>query len=183
MRLMSLLVALGLALPALAEPQLGGGYEFHADEHAFAYEVLKDLNAHSISVDLEYCGFLYYDLDGELKATKAEKGRPASCLPKLPEGDVRIVASYHTHAAFDAMSFNEYPSEQDMEGDFSNRQNGYIATPGGRLWFVERRKFAARVICGYRCLPYDRRYRETRLNRPRERVTLDDLARIFARGL
>ncbi len=183
MRILKILAAFGLAVPALAEPQLGGGYEIHANEHAFAYEVLEDLNAHSIFVDLEYCGFIFYDSNDALRATEAEKGRPASCLPVLPEGDVRVVASYHTHAAFDAMSFNEYPSEQDMEGDFANRQNGYIATPGGRLWFVERRKRAARVICGYRCLPYDRRYRETRQNQPRERVTLDDLAFIFAQGL
>ena len=177
-------VLLGLATPGLAkDPLLGGGFERHAAEHAFAASVMTDLNQHSIALNLEFCGFIYYDEFGDLAATPAEKGRPASCLPVRPAGNVRIFASYHTHAAYDANSFNEYPSHQDMEGDFSSRQNGYMATPGGRLWFTDVRKGVARQLCGYHCLPYDLRYRENRRAVPEAQVTLDDLTRIFSQGL
>ena len=161
---------------------LGGGFEVYSEEHAFVADIFKDLNLRSIRVNLEYCGFIYYE-NGELKATKPEKGQPASCLPVEPVGNVRVFASYHTHAAFDPNSFNEYPSTQDMEGDFASFQNGYVATPGGRLWFVELNKRRARQLCGYRCLPYDRRYREDPRKPPRTHVTIDDLNRIFDRGL
>lgn len=170
------LVALGLT-PALAKDgqKLGNGYERFALEHQFAFEVFEELNARSVEVNLEYCGFMYFDAQGELRATPPEKGGSHSCLPIRPtEG--WVFASYHTHAAFDPNSLNEYPSEQDMEGDFANRQNGYIATPGGRMWFVDHEKQVARQLCGYRCLPFDRRYVETKLNRPKTAVTLPNLA-------
>lgn len=177
-------MSLGLfALPISARDlNLGGGHEKYAQEHAFTADVLWELNKQSILVDLEYCGFIYRE-NGELRATKPEKGGAASCLPILPQGDVEIFASYHTHAAFDPASFNEYPSVQDMEGDFSRFENGYISTPGGRLWFVDNHKRRARQLCGYRCMPFDSRYRETPGKEARFQVTIDQLNVIFNQGI
>ena len=33
--------------------------------------------------------------------------------------------------------------------------NGWVSTPGGRLWFVDGRSGALRQICGRGCLPVD----------------------------
>jgi len=180
--------ALCAAILVLASPvssqdlKLGGGYEKYAEEHAFAADVLRDLNSHSVFVDLEFCGFIYR-ANGELRATSPEKGEAASCLPILPQGNVEVFASYHTHAAFDPASFNEYPSVQDMEGDFSRFENGYISTPGGRLWFVDNQKRRARQLCGYRCMPFDPHYRESPAKPALEQVTIETLNRIFDQGI
>ncbi len=149
-----------VSVPANAEGyKPAAGYDKYAEEHAFAASILSGLNVHSVFVDLEFCGFIYREA-GELKATRAQKGQAASCLPILPQGEVEIFASYHTHAAYDPASYNEVPSIQDMEGDFARFENGYITTPGGRFWFVENQKRRARQLCGYRCMPFDPRYVE-----------------------
>ena len=142
------------AVPSASAQKIGSGFERYAAEHRFATELLQKLNARSVDLNLEYCGFFYYDASGALQATKPEKGGTHSCLPVFPEEISFVFATYHTHAAYDPNSLNEYPSMQDMEGDFSNLQNGYLATPGGRLWFTDVQKRISRQLCGYRCLPF-----------------------------
>ena len=177
--LMLLMLLMPVAAQAAEGQKLGGQFERYANEHAFALSVLEDLNDHSIRVNREYCGFIYYDATGQLAATKAEKGGSHSCLPIRPTGRVRVFASYHTHAGFATDSLNEYPSDQDMRGDFGSGHNGYVATPGGRLWFVDIDKRVSRQLCGYRCLPFDRRYRENPRERPKQSVNLMNLQSII----
>ena len=161
-------------------PKLGKPSERHADIYQFAYQLFHDLNAQSINVNREFCGYFYRDNHGQLMATKPAKGGTHSCLSQPPDGQVRVIASYHTHAAYDFSSFNEYPSDVDMEGDFDSRLHGYISTPGGRLWFVDFESRMARQLCGYRCLPFDRRYREARADRPKKSVTLGYIKKILS---
>ncbi|MBS9716565.1 DUF4329 domain-containing protein [Pseudohalocynthiibacter aestuariivivens] len=153
----------------------------YATEHQFVLEIFQTLNQRSVEIDREFCGFLYYDGRGQIAATRASKGGTHSCMPVRPDGDYVIFSSYHTHAAYDPNSLNEYPSAQDVEGDFANRHNGYVATPGGRLWFIDFKKQIARQICDYRCLPFDSSYREPRRERPKSAVTLHELQRIIDR--
>ena len=42
-----------------------------------------------------------------------------------------------------------------MGADFEEGTNGYVSTPGGRLWFVDGRAREASLICGPRCLTQD----------------------------
>ncbi|WP_166415933.1 DUF4329 domain-containing protein [Cochlodiniinecator piscidefendens] len=176
-------VAVGSATAASAQQRisqrLGQGYEVFAEQHAFAADIFIDLNVQSIQANREFCGFIYYDLDGNLRASPPQKGTTDSCTHDYPNDASRIFASYHTHAAFDPNYLNEYPSTIDMEGDFASDNNGYIATPGGRLWFVDYRKRIARQLCGYHCLPADRRYREAPSDRPMQSVTLPQLREVF----
>ncbi|WP_107498029.1 DUF4329 domain-containing protein [Thalassobius sp. I31.1] len=182
LNLRSLFIASFMAISAAPVAAEGykpvGGYDKYAEEHVFAASIMEDLNAHSIFVDLEYCGFIYREQD-ELKATRAQKGQAASCLPILPQGNVEIFASYHTHAAFDPASYNEVPSLQDMEGDFARFENGYITTPGGRFWFVENQKRQARQLCGYRCMPFDSLYQESPDKKVPYSLTTADLEVLF----
>ena len=66
---------------------------------------------------------------------------------------MEVIASYHTHGAFDFSYHNELPSDIDMASDRSLGVNGWIATPGGRLWYVDAKEMVATQICGVGCLP------------------------------
>jgi hypothetical protein len=69
------------------------------------------------------------------------------------------LASMHTHGAFDPSYDSEVPSLVDIEGDIASQLDGYVATPGGRLWRIDWREARAEQVCGKACLPQDRAYR------------------------
>jgi hypothetical protein len=66
---------------------------------------------------------------------------------------MEVIASYHTHGRFDLAYHNELPSDTDMLNDQSLGVNGWIATPGGRLWFVDSGRMVTKQVCGVGCLP------------------------------
>lgn len=117
--------------------------------------VLSQLNTLSFKNNREYCGYIGFDAAGKLVATPAKKGRPDSCLANDPPEDMVLVASYHTHGAFTPDAFSEFPSSTDIEGDEEEGIDGYVATPGGRLWYIDGQDMEASQICGLGCLPQD----------------------------
>ena len=117
-----------------------------------AREVLTRLQPLSFEKRREYCGFIGYNNNAELVATEATAGSQASCGAPWPD-DLAVVASYHTHGAFDLGYFNEIPSDIDMESDGEFLLNGYVATPGGRFWYIDGRAQETWQICGTACLP------------------------------
>ncbi|MBI1417698.1 MAG: DUF4329 domain-containing protein [Limimaricola sp.] len=121
-------------------------------EAALAKETLRALQATSFAKHREYCGYIGFDRDGQLRATVAEPGTKAGCDIHRPPG-WRLTASYHTHGAFDTDYIGEIPSDTDIESDRDQNINGYVATPGGRFWFVDTVKMEVRQICGPGCLP------------------------------
>lgn len=175
-------VLLSLPFGALAQevPKLGHSLERHKAVHAMVFSEMAELNARSIQINREFCGYVYRDQSGVLRLSRPRKGGSHTCLPAVPNDAVEIFASYHTHAAFAADSLNEYPSDIDLRSDFDNGWNGYVATPGGRLWFVDTQKRVARQLCGYRCLPYDRRYNEPASERRKQTVTLGYINKILS---
>lgn len=129
-------------------------------EAQFAANTLAQLQARSIGEGVEYCGFLGRDATGAFAATPAQRGTSAGCtLPNFPAG-LRVTASYHTHANFDPSYNSEVPSALDMETDRANRTNGYVATPGGRLWFIDTTRAMTYQLCAQPCLPRDPAHRE-----------------------
>ncbi len=143
MALRHLILAALLATPAAAQ---------NAEEAAVARAVLASLQDLSFRKRREYCGYIGYNEQAELVATPATGGTQASCSADFPD-DIAVTASYHTHGAFDRGYFNEIPSDIDMEGDAAFLLNGYVSTPGGRLWYIDGRAMVARQICGLGCLP------------------------------
>lgn len=117
-----------------------------------ARQTLADLQVQSFLKRREYCGFLGYTATGTLVATPAQAGTRDQCTAEFP-GDVAAIASYHTHGAFDLGYFNEVPSETDVQSDAAFFMDGFVSTPGGRLWFVDGRSKAIHQICGMGCLP------------------------------
>ena len=45
-----------------------------------------------------------------------------------------------------------------MEGDADEGIDGYVATPGGRLWYLDTVDMVASQLCGIGCLPRDPKF-------------------------
>lgn len=128
-----------------------------ADEIRFAKKWLADLQQQSFNQNREYCGYFGYSSSGRFAATRPQAGRQDSC-DLIWTTKMQIFASYHTHGAFDRESYSEFPSALDMETDRQDGIDGYISTPGGRLWFIDSQRMVGQQICGLGCLPQDRNF-------------------------
>ncbi|MCI2400443.1 DUF4329 domain-containing protein [Aliiroseovarius subalbicans] len=133
----------------------GSALALDSREVAFVKSVFAQLQPISIRKNREYCGYIGYDAGGQLIASKANRGRKGSCRADDPVGMEVIIASYHTHGAFSTRYFNEIPSGDDMEGDEAEGIDGWVATPGGRLWYIDSQDMVTSQICGIGCLPMD----------------------------
>ncbi len=126
-----------------------------AQEVTLVRALFTTLQPISIREGVEYCGLIGFDAAGRLVATQAERGDIASCAIEN-QGAIEVVtASYHTHGRFTPDYFNELPSTTDVEGDEADGIDGYIATPGGRLWYVDSSDRVMSQLCGVGCLPSD----------------------------
>lgn len=117
--------------------------------------VFAQLQPLSFEQGREYCGYVGLTSDGTLMATAAVRGRRNSCRPAEPNELEVIFASFHTHGAFEGDAGHEVPSADDMEADADEGIDGYVATPGGRLWYVDTTDMVTYQICGPGCLPQD----------------------------
>jgi hypothetical protein len=164
----ALLVATGVQAQHVPDPSW--------EEIDFAKSVFLEIQDRSIAKRREYCGYIGRDANGVLVATEAVPGTMASCLPVWPpSAEMEVIASYHTHGAFDLGYFNEIPSDIDLEGDISLGIDGWIATPGGRLWFNDGKAGEARLICGVACLPVSPEFYKGVNGHIAKRYALDDL--------
>ncbi len=123
---------------------------------AFAISYLNSIQRRSFAEHRELCGYFVLTPSGEIAATPPVPGDLASCSQAAPGADV--FASYHTHGAFDDGYDNEVPSPEDLMGDFHFGIDGYVSTPGGRVWRVEYDVQAALLICGQGCVAVDPNY-------------------------
>ncbi len=161
-------LALVLVTPvAIAQP---------AGELAAARQVLGQLQGRSFSENREYCGYIGRLDDGSFMATEVTRGGTDSCLSRGDESRfLEITASFHTHAGFDTEADSEVPSTSDVEGDLSEGVNGYVATPGGRLWFIDGRTGVATQLCGLGCMGQDPRFIAGDAGPIAQRYTLQEL--------
>lgn len=134
-----------LPLTAFAQPA----------EVALIRKTFAWLNPISIAEKVEFCGYVGFDANGELAISEPTRGDEASCLADEPTELEIVLASYHTHGQFSPDYFNEVPSVTDIEGDEDEGIDGWVATPGGRLWFVDTTDMVVSQICGIGCLPAD----------------------------
>ena len=148
-----------------------------AQEAALVRSMCTTLQPVSIRDGVEYCGLIGFDARGQLIATAPERGGPASCGIE-GQGPIDVVtASYHTHGKFSTSYFNELPSITDVEGDAADGIDGYIATPGGRLWYIDSSQRVMRQLCGIGCLPSDPRFVAGDSGPIAESYTYDELTR------
>lgn len=161
---------LGAAAPAAAQATLTNPV------HQFVKAHLDHAQALSIQENREYCGYIGRATDGALVASKATPGYEASCSPVAPIGpDFRPIASYHTHGSYLPAYDNETPSVQDLQSDFSEGVDGYVATPGGRFWWISVRDRRAYMLCDRGCLRKDPNFQPCPGYAPAKTYTLPEL--------
>ncbi len=138
-------------------------------------QILAEAQENSFRNNREYCGYLVIKPNGMLSATSITKGRKNSCLADDFPEEWTPIASFHTHGAHvDNESF-EIPSYSDAEGDEEEGVDGYVATPGGRLWYIDSQDREISLICGLGCLPSDPRFEEYPEDRPPDFFTYEEL--------
>lgn len=144
------LLTLALILRPLPDYTPPGPVEIHMIKTRLA-----PLQHLSFAARYEYCGYLGRGPDGDLAFTEMVRGGHNGCTPRMPEGGLALTASLHTHGAYSPTAPAEFPTVLDMESDRREGVNGYISTPGGRLWYIDSRAMVAVQICGLGCLPQD----------------------------
>lgn len=124
----------------------------------FASNFLNGLQAPSFAGRREFCGYFYIDSAGQLQGTPPRAGTVAACDMPAPRVGQGIIASYHTHGSFGRLYDNEVPSIVDLQSDFDFGIDGYVSTPGGRIWLVDFQTRSTRQICGLGCVAQDPRF-------------------------
>jgi Domain of unknown function (DUF4329) len=148
-----------------------------ADVQAFAHAELNAMQARSFAEKVELCAIIYEDSDGALGTSRLLAGDEATCdLRYFDKPGMAPLASIHTHGAFDENYDSEVPSLIDLEGDIADGLDGYVATPGGRLWWIDWREERAVLVCREGCLQQDPAYRPCRGDDLRAVYTLSQLA-------
>lgn len=144
-------VAVTPAPYARAQPQ-------NANEIAFVKTTLDGVQSLSFEHDREYCGYVGIDDNDDFISTPPHKGRKGSCVSTVPDAPFRVLASWHTHGGY-AYSFeSEIPSTDDLIADIEDGVDGYIATPGGRLWYNDISARKTVLLCGPACVKMDPDY-------------------------
>lgn len=128
------------------------------EELALVSTILADLQRRSFATGREHCGYVAVDPSGRWVSTPIVIGDEAACpLPPVPPG-LRVAASFHTHSTYSPFYASEWPTTQDVATDRASGIDGYISTPGGRLWHVDTDAMTVRQLCGRGCLPQDPGY-------------------------
>ncbi len=176
---------LGFFTLILAACNAGGR---QSDVTAVATTVFTQIQPTSIREGREYCGSIVRRSNGELYATTPIPGDESSC-PAEPFfiydtyriGD-DLVANYHTHSDYSPGGYAEVPSLQDMIVTGRFGVPSYVATPGGRFWFIYADGSVAYQICSVGCLPRDPDFTTVgdRFQVP-QRLTREDLIDIYVR--
>lgn len=148
--LRNLSIIIGLAFPQSASA-------FDDAEWDFIMETLAEVQELSFDNNREYCGYFGY-VNGEFAASRIKKGRKSSCRTYEPAQDFDAVASFHTHGRYNWRFQSEIPSTDDLITDNDEGVDGLMATPGGRLWFIDGYKMTAKLLCDLECLPQDDRF-------------------------
>ena len=152
-----------------------------SDVQAFAMTQLEAMQTRSFAEKVELCAIIYEDSKGDLDITDVIAGDEATCdLRYFDRPGMAPLASIHTHGAFDEGYDSEVPSLIDLEGDIADEIDGYVATPGGRLWRIDWQKARAQLVCPEGCLQQDTAY----LACPNDAIaTTYSLAQLTARNL
>jgi len=162
-----------------AEPLEAAPFERVADrtqaETDFAKKTLAALQRKSFKENSEYCGYIGLDETGQYIATPPKRGRKGSCISKSVSDDFQILASYHTHGAYSDNFDSEIPSSDDLLGDIEEGIDGYIATPGGRVWFSDARARHVEMLCTEACIAQDQNYDASDMSGIKRLYTLEDL--------
>ena len=146
----------------------------------FAKAFLDSIQPRSIALRRELCGVFRVTETGEIVATPPRVGDFAGCDMPVPRAGSGVFASYHTHSAFAPGYDNEVPSLQDLRNDVRLGIDGYVSTPGGRVWRVDHVTRSAVQLCGIGCVFMDPGFVPLNGSGIRARYSMADLRRRVA---
>ncbi|MCJ8322478.1 MAG: DUF4329 domain-containing protein [Rhizobiales bacterium] len=152
-------------------------HDLDKDYFLFVKEFLTTIQQRTFDNNREYCGYFGYNANDELIATKPTKGEEDSCYSEDPPISLDLVASYHTHGAFSVDADSELPSSNDMQADLEEGVDGFIATPGGRIWYIDSEAGVATMECGRNCILADPRFNGSLLDPVKKSYTIKTLQR------
>ncbi len=132
----------------------------------------------SFEANREYCGYLGRLPDGTITTTDLVRGGHDGCTPVFAEDEMELSASLHTHGAYDPSVPAEFPTSLDIASDAREGVNGFVSTPGGRLWFIDGTRKVATQLCGLGCLPQDPFFRAGDDGVIRQSYTIRQLRRL-----
>ena len=167
-------LAIALAFAVTSKPAAGREWLDRGSVIAF----LEKIQIRSLESGLEYCG--YFVLRGDqIIATPPTRGRYHECLAAEPRGDVELLASYHSHGTYSVNADSEVPSIDDILGDQEEEVDGYVVTPGGRVWFHDFESGRVVLLCGPECVTTDPDHDDDVFEPIARRYTLKSLRRRF----
>lgn len=147
----------------------------------FARSELDALQRPSFANDQELCGIIFETSDGDLGVSRPTSGDQASCdISFFDEPGMVPVASFHTHGKHSDLYDGEVPSLVDIESDVALGMDGYIATPGGRFWYINHETAIASQVCGPGCLTQDPNFVPCPSDAIAMSYTLDELRARFS---
>lgn len=161
----------GLCLVALTAGELQATEWLDRDG---VVDFLEGVQVKSLEADREFCGY-FVRVEERIVATPPQPGSHYECLSAEPSGDVEVIASYHSHGAFDVNADSEVPSVDDILGDREEEVDGYIVTPGGRVWFHDLESGRVVLICGPKCVISDPEHSDDVFEPIATRYTLEGL--------
>lgn len=162
-----------LLLPSTAAAQSRSAISDEIDK--FVLALFDEIQTKSIEENREYCGLIGFDHGDFLVKTGPFPGTIDSCEPNQGTDDIEVIASYHTHGAFDLTADSEVPSVEDLLADFEEEIDGYVATPGGRVWLNLVAEELTYQLCGRNCVVSDPKARPCPTIIPQVEYTLSQL--------
>lgn len=151
-----------------------------SEVQAYARQQLNALQGRSFAENIELCGIIFETSEGELGTSYQSGGDEATCdLAFFDEPGIVPVASFHTHGRFSREYDGEVPSLTDIQSDVASGIDGYIATPGGRLWHIDHETGIARLACGPSCVKQDQRYSPCAGDVIADQYSIEELAERF----
>ncbi|MEO9463130.1 MAG: DUF4329 domain-containing protein [Marinomonas sp.] len=146
----------------------------------FAKKTLDEIQPRSFAENREFCGLIFEDDDGALSASEIHEGSESECSFSWasPMGQ-HPIATFHTHGSFNDDYDGEAPSLLDLQTDIGDQIDGFVATPGGRVWHVDWQDETATQVCGLSCIAQDPKYKPCYSFQPVEKY---NVAELMARG-
>ena len=148
------------------------------EQENFAISFLDGIQQRTFEANREFCGFFGVDRSGKIVATEPSRGELDSCLPPEADASVTVFASYHSHGAFDPEVDSEVPSLADLKADVEENVDGFIGTPGGRVWVNDFEDRIAYLLCE-ECIEADEAFEPELFGPVEESYTIAELEERF----
>lgn len=140
---------LPLAAPGVLAQEFDDAFYEELDAFALA---LNGVQALSSAQNVEFCGYYALDADQQIAVTPPTRGDADSGLSADPPPGFRGAG---VMAATISTPMPRFPRSTICSADIDEQIDGYVATPGGRVWLNLYEEETAVMLCGAGCIAVD----------------------------